>query len=338
MFVVASREAAGMSLTVAIPDTFSGPLDLLLHLIRRDEMDIHDIPIGQLTNSYLEEMEKLDFVDVDEAAEFLDLASRLLEIKGRMLLPPEEPVDGEEAEEDDFDPRSGLVEALLEYRRFKEAAKMLGDLAEEQERRYPRIAPRVDFGVVEDMASSADSLDLMTAFQSMLLRIVPVEASTEITYTEVPTSVRIRQIEEVLASAGKARFSLLLSEKPTRREMVGFFIAILELVRQGRLIARQTDKFSDIVLEKAEPRRMRPVRPGAPLGMDKNGVSRGTRSAGKARFPAFSLFPPLPDPRRAGKTGAGAVTRNPPAFLPVAPKLRSGKKRRAPSRVPRFFC
>ena len=118
-----------MSLNVTIPDTFNGPLDLLLHLIRRDEMDIYDIPIARLAASYLEEMRKLAIVDVDEAAEFLDLASRLLEIKSRMLMPPEERLDEEGEEEEDFDPRSGLVEALLEYRRFKDAARMLGEKA-----------------------------------------------------------------------------------------------------------------------------------------------------------------------------------------------------------------
>lgn len=243
-----------MSLNVTIPETFSGPLDLLLHLIRRDEMDIHDIPIAQLTSAYLEEMNKLDLVDVDEAAEFLDLASRLLEIKSRMLLPPEEVAEEEENDDEAFDPRSDLVEALLEYRRFKEAARLLGEMAEEHGRRYPRVAPRMEIGFVAEETEPADVMDLFAAFQTMLLKIVPAGESTEITYTEVPTSVRIDQIETVLISAGKTRFSLILSERPTRREMVGFFIAILEMVRQGRLIARQSVAFSDIILEKREPR------------------------------------------------------------------------------------
>ncbi len=242
-----------MSLNVTIPETFSGPLDLLLHLIRRDEMDIHDIPIAKLTSAYLEEMGKLDLVDVDEGAEFLDLASRLLEIKSRMLLPPEEVQEEDENEDEAFDPRSDLVEALLEYRRFKEAARLLGEMAEEHGRRYPRIAPRMEIDFIPEETEPADVMDLFAAFQTMLLKIVPSGDSTEITYTEVPTSVRIEQIETVLLSAGKTRFSLLLSEQPTRREMVGFFIAILELVRQGRVIARQSTAFADIVLEKREP-------------------------------------------------------------------------------------
>ncbi|MCC8166157.1 MAG: segregation/condensation protein A [Planctomycetes bacterium] len=115
-----------MSLNVTIPDTFNGPLGLLHSLILRDEIDIYDIPIARLTNSYLEEIKKLDIINVDEGAEFLDLASRLLEIKLRMLIPPEEREDEESDEDDDFDPRGSLVEALLEYRRFKDAARLLG--------------------------------------------------------------------------------------------------------------------------------------------------------------------------------------------------------------------
>ncbi len=242
-----------MSLTVTIPDTFNGPLDLLLHLIRRDEMDIYDIPIAQLTNSYLDEMQKLAIVDVDEAAEFLDLASRLLEIKSKMLMPDEEHPGDMEEDEDEFDPRADLVQSLLEYRRFKDAAKMLGEMAEEQARRYPRIAPRFEFHLIEE-APASDCMDLMQAFQNLLIRLMPEGGdSNVITYTEVPTSVRIEQIATVLLETGATRFSKLLSGTPDRREMVGFFIAMLELIRQGKLVARQSDNFSDIILERREP-------------------------------------------------------------------------------------
>ena len=241
-----------MSLTVNIPNTFSGPMDLLFSLIRRDEMDIYDINIAKLANSYLEEMRKLDIVDVDEAAEFLDLASRLLEIKSRMLVPPDER-DEQEEDDEDFDPRAGLVEALLEYRRFKDAARKLGEMAEEQTRRYPRIAPKMHFQFVGEEIESAGSEDLFLAFQSMLLKMMPENESNVITYTEIPTSIRIQQIQTVLLERGATRFSLLLSGAPNRQEMVGFFIAMLEMIRQGRLVARQADNFSDIILEYQEP-------------------------------------------------------------------------------------
>ncbi len=318
-----------MSLTVAIDDTFSGPLDLLLHLIRRDEMDIHDIPIARLTGAYLDEINKLQFVDVDEGAEFLDLTSRLLEIKGKMLLPPEELAEDEDQDDLDFDPRSDLVEALLEYRRFKEAARLLGDLAEEQSRRYPRVAPRLEFSFVDDTLETADSMDLFAAFQSMLLRIVPADESTEITYTEVPTSIRIEQIETILAEKGKARFSLLLSSQPTRREMVGFFIAILEMVRQGRVIARQHGKFSDIVLEKAEPRRRQAAATAVSIAA----------AAGRTGF--VGLFSPLAckDMRKTASFLKDLVAKKPPSGT-LFSRLDTRRTARVASvtACPCFFC
>ncbi len=298
-----------MSLNVTIPDTFDGPLGLLHYLIKREEIDIFDIPIAKLATAYLAEMRRMTNVDVDEAARFLDLASRLLEIKSRMLAPPEDLADGEEEEDEDFDPRAGLVEALLEYRRFKDAARLLGDLAEEQARRYPRLAPMPEFAPPPaGDGPTADSLDLMRAFQNLFFRLAPQNESNIITNNEVPTSVRIQQIETVLAETGRARFSLLLSGKPDRQEMVGFFIAILELIRQGRLVARQTENFSDIVLE---PKRA-PAAAAAAAGM-------GTR-----RIAAPRCF--LPAPADGGNAARDRASPPPPCAFPrPAPSRRSGQ-------------
>lgn len=240
-----------MSLNVTIPDTFNGPLGLLHSLIVRDEIDIYDIPIAKLTKSYCEEIEKMEVINIDEGAEFLDLASRLKDIKLRMLLPPEERLDDDEDEDDGFDPRSSLVEALLEYRRFKDAAKLLGELADEQARRFPRVAPRMQFRIVEpETEEDRDSLGLFLAMQSMLDRLSAPEV---IESHEIPIATRIQQIQEVLVTRGTTRFSLLLSSTPDRKEMVAFFVAILELIRRGELKARQTESFSDIILERREP-------------------------------------------------------------------------------------
>lgn len=242
-----------MSLNVVIPDTFNGPLGLLHSLIVRDEIDIYDIPIARLAASYCEEIAKMAVIDIDEGTEFLDLASRLQDIKLRMLLPPEERPDGGEDEEELDDPRSGLVESLLEYRRFKDAARLLGELAEEQERRYPRVSPRMQFRFVEPEEEDAnDGVGLLLAMQSMLDRLSAPEV---IESREIPIATRIEQIREVLLRRETARFSFLLSSAPDRREIVAFFIAILELIRRGELRARQTDNFSDIILERRRPDR-----------------------------------------------------------------------------------
>lgn len=306
-----------MSLNVTIPDTFNGPLDLLLHLIRRDEMDIYDIPVSRLTNSYLAELEKPGVINVDEGAEFLDLASRLLEIKSRMLVPADEPEESGEEEEDDFDPRSGLVEALLEYRRFKDAAKLLGDMAEEQSRRYPRVSPRMEFDLSPERAA-AGSDDLMRAFRNLLDRMLSVisDHPDVITYTEVSIATRAEQIVENLGAVGKTRFSRLLSDKPSKSEMVGLFIAMLELVRLGKIVARQSGNFSDIVIERRE----------APAVPPERGGGRGGLAAPVSFFPAIARE----SGRRADSRARERVAA-PPVF-PAAPPAPPSRHKRSAAR------
>lgn len=319
-----------MSLNVTIPDTFNGPLGLLHSLIVRDEIDIHDIPIARLTASYCEEIEKMEVINIDEGAEFLDLASRLKDIKLRMLLPPEETPEGEEDEDGDdaYDPRSDLVRSLLEYRRFKDASRLLAELADEQSRRYPRVAPRLRFveNAPEDDGDAPDGSGLYLAMQTMLDRMV--SAPDTIESHEIPISTRIDQIREVLSRRERTRFSLLLSSKNvTRREMVGFFVAILELVRRGLVVARQTDNFSDIILE----RRQQPTRQDARTGrarlrpgacfpdaaaLFRRPAGGGKKKAGRAAArPPAALFPKCGRTRSSGKGVAGGADRRPPASL-----------------------
>ncbi len=304
-----------MSLNVAIPDTFSGPLGLLHSLIIRDEIDIYDIPIAKLTASYCEEIARMEVINIDEGAEFLDLASRLKDIKLRMLLPPEDLPEDDGDGDDGFDPRASLVEALLEYRRFKDAARLLGELAEEQARRFPRVAPRMQFRIIEaESGEDRDSLGLLLAMQSMLERLSAPEV---IESHEIPIATRIEQIREVLLKRGVTRFSLLLSSTPNRKEMVAFFVAMLELIRRGELAARQTESFSDIILEKREPR------------LEAGGVGRRVR---RLRFRAASGFPVAVSFRRRAVSLAMVV----PAF-PVAVVVAARRGRRA-SRFPPRFC
>ncbi|MDR3078325.1 MAG: segregation/condensation protein A [Planctomycetota bacterium] len=310
-----------MSLNVAIPDTFSGPMHLLLELIRREEMDIHDINVARLASAYLEELDRLDSFDMDETAEFLSLASRLLEIKSRILAPPEKAEEEGEDESEDWDPRSGLVEALLEYRRFKEAAGRLDGMAAEQARRHPRLPPPMSGPAGPAADRSIGGLELMLAFQSLLERLASRRKGRDfsLSHREVPISQRIQQITTVLAEAGRARFSLLLSSLPDRLEMVGFFIAMLEMIRQGVLVARQADDFTDIILEAREkppepagrPRRRAPViaRLSSPPARRTAGIRR--RAAPVRLFPAKT-----PAARRRAGSG-GESTRIPPPWRPV---------------------
>jgi len=238
---------------VQVENTFRGPLDLLLYLVKRDEIDIHDIPISHLTRAYLEELDRLRDLDIDLASEFLAMASLLMEIKSRMLLPPG--TTGEEDEdEENFDPRAGLVQALLEYKRFKEAAETLGHLAEDHSRRFARLAPPPEFFIEDESEQIADAgvYDLLAAFQKMI-NAMRVSEAVEIVSDEVSTEVRIEQITTVLRDRDHVRFSELLSDEPSKSEMVGFFIAMLELIRLKQVRAYQTADFSEIYLEKRRP-------------------------------------------------------------------------------------
>lgn len=285
-------------------------MGLLHELVLRNEIDVYDIPIGRLATEYLEAIGSMEFINVDEEVEFLNLASRLHEIKMRMLLPPEERPEGEEDDEEDFDPRSGLVEALLEYRRFKDAAKMLTEMADEQSSRYPRVAPRMEFRFVPETGDSVDCLDLFTAFQGLLDRM---SAPDEIPYYEKPISARVEQIRMVLTHRDSIRFSFLLSDTPDVGEMVGLFIAMLELIRQGHLYARQSGDFSDIILE----RRVR---------QDETAAKPLARPARTFCFPAVRFA----SPRRR------AFAPPPPPAFPLPPPAPARKPERVRPAAPRF--
>ena len=230
---------------IEVQNMFSGPLDLLLYLVRRDEIDIHDIPVGHVTREYLLELNKMQEIDVDAGGEFLAMASMLTEIKGRMLLPD---ISTEDEEEDEiYDPRQGLVEALLEYKKFKEVAAELQGMSSELENRYSRIVLEPEFqSVIKEKAEEVGALDLLAAFQRIARKMLNERAPREIVSEEVPTEVRIQQIEEVVALRGRVSFSSILSDSPSEDEMVGFFIAMLELIRMKKIQAQQAIDFSEI--------------------------------------------------------------------------------------------
>jgi segregation and condensation protein A len=311
-----------MAHPVLLENTFQGPMDLLLYLVRRDEIDIHDIPIAHLTREYRKELERRTDIPVDQASEFLAMASMLVEIKSRMLLPPAETPEGEE-EEALIDPRQGLVQALLEYKRFKEAAAELGTMAERQALRFQRIAPSFFSPEAEPGAiENANAFDLLAAFQKMVRTMLTREAQ-EIVSDEVPTEVRIAQILEAVRTAGQTRFSRLLSSRPTKGEMVGFFIALLETIRLRHVWARQTADFSDIRIDLRRPEDRAPPA---------DGLRERRDAPGGARWPPAPFLPlrrarapgePIPPPRRRS------------ALFPLAAARPAAARR--PTPAPRRF-
>lgn len=230
--------------SVEIEATFRGPLDLLLYLVQREEIDIHDIPIARLTQAYLAELESMKDLDLDTASEFMAMASMLLELKSRMLLPSPPAEEGEEEVED---PRQGLVQALLEYKRFKDLALELERLAERRALQFPRTPsypalPPEERGTIEE----ANVYDLFVAFQKMLRRLV--KKPDEIVCEEPPLEVRIETLLQRVRRKDRLPFSSLFSDRPTKIEMVGYFLALLETIRLGKIRAVQAEDFSEIYL------------------------------------------------------------------------------------------
>jgi len=221
-------------------DVFEGPLDLLLFLIKRDEIDIYDIPVAHITKQYLEYIELMKVLNLEVAGEFIVMAATLIRIKARMLLP--KTVDEEEEE----DPREELVQALLEYRKYKEASFVLKEREEEQSHWFPRT----DFSFLEKLPKEeilveASLYDLMSAFKK-ILDSHPKETFHTINYPKVAIEERIEYVLNCVAQKDGVIFTELFSDSPVKLVMVVTFMAILELIRLERIYIRQTKHFSEI--------------------------------------------------------------------------------------------
>lgn len=232
-------------------EKYEGPLDLLLDLIRKQQIDITDIPISTITAQYLEYMEKARELDIDLSAEFVYMAATLIHIKSRMLLPQDPALqkDGDGLE----DPRKELVDRLLEHEKFKNAAEMLQQkrLIEENVWSNPQAKT---FGSEEDPGLAVTLFDLVKAFGEILERaknrpIYEVETA-DVTVTDMIRYLKDRFVE---AGAGQPVFILRLFEQQrTRRAMIVLFLAVLEAVRMQAVVVTQKDLFGEIALARHE--------------------------------------------------------------------------------------
>lgn len=232
-------------------NAFEGPLDLLLHLIRRAEVDIQDIPISTLTDQYIEHLQGIESIDIEMAGEFLVMAATLMEIKARTIAPPDQsPTDGDEGESrrrrDSDDPRADLVRQLLAYKQIREAAEALETRREEWGRRHPsgrahaEAPPSPSDGRQDDEGVDVEDLslyDLARAF-ARILETVDVERATkgahEVSYDDTPIEEHAADIVDRLRGMGEgSRLTLrAVMLGRTRSEMVGLFLATLELIRR----------------------------------------------------------------------------------------------------------
>ncbi len=227
-------------------DVFEGPLDLLLYLIKKDEVDIYNIPIERVTKQYMEYLSLMKLLDLNIAGEFIVMAATLMMIKSRILLPVDERPEMEDEEED---PRWELVKQLVEYKKFKEAAAHLQQREYFQENIFTRGS---DSGLVVEPDAGVglgdvSLFDLISAFNEALKKI-KVDDFGEI-YDEKFTVVdKIEFVLGTVRDKGKATFSSLFEKAASRNEIVCTFLAILELIRLRQLVAQQDGDFGEIVI------------------------------------------------------------------------------------------
>lgn len=224
-------------------EIYNGPLDLLLYLIRREEVDIYDIPIAKITDQYMVHLDKLQKVDIGLAGDFLVMASTLMYIKSRTLLPRTEIVEGEEEE----DPRLELVKQLLEYKRYKETTTTIAKWAEEKSKRYPRPKER-QINEDETEQVSLDEIDVWRIAQlfSNFMKQTLGDVSTTIIYDNIPTQTYMNMVINSLINTYTISFNELSFKTRDETEIAGFFLALLELVHLKKIRLEQHEEFGEI--------------------------------------------------------------------------------------------
>ncbi|MEX0653967.1 MAG: segregation/condensation protein A [Phycisphaeraceae bacterium] len=241
-------------------EAYAGPLDLLLYLVRRHEIDLHDIPVAKLTEQYLEHLKLIDLMDMDQAGEFLVMAATLLEIKSQMLMPrPEEAAEGDaddaEAAEE-RDPRFDLVQQLLAYKRYKDASRALERQHEDWSQRFaihpvrPQQAERAE-GEAEPVELDLDDVNVMDLCQAFarMLDAIGHQGDHQVTVDDTPISLHAADIFDRLQREGAMTLQQIFVGRSNRGEMIGLFLATLELVRENKVRVVQGDVDSEIRLE-----------------------------------------------------------------------------------------
>jgi segregation and condensation protein A len=231
-----------MSYHVAL-EAFHGPLDLLLYLVKRNEVDVLDIPVAKLADQFLDHMQMARELDVELAGDFLVLAATLMELKSRSLLPADP--EAEEAEADD--PRRELVRQLLEYRRFKDAAAALEARAEAAAARVPRTPAEEPAAGGPPPVRAVEVWDLVSAF-ARLVRETRALATTAVVVDDTPQHIHEQRVLARVRAAGRLAFRELFDPPHHRARLVGLFLAALELVKQQQVSAEQGETFGEIWL------------------------------------------------------------------------------------------
>ena len=256
-------------------DVYNGPLDLLMYLIKRDELDIYDIPIKQITDSYMQyvnmlrNLSKEQGLDINVAGDFLVMAATLMEIKSAMLLPRQDisSGDGTSAAAELADPRYELVQKLLEYKRFKDSAAMLERQQHLHADRFPRWPAKMEGIADEPQPVDLEEVqiwDLLDAFNRLMKEVGGRKKFHEVTYDDTPIDLHAADIEDRLEREGRLTLRDLITGRKTKSEMVGVFLALLELIREKKILVEQVAATDDIDIVPA-PEEHRKTYKGASL-------------------------------------------------------------------------
>ena len=224
-------------------DIFRGPLDLLLYLVRKHEVEVAELPIAPITEQFLQYLELLKELDVNAVGDFLDMASTLIEIKSRMVLPR-----AEEVEETLEDPRQELVQRLLQYKRYRDAASILEERSRRWQEHYPRLAndlPTRKRNLADEPIHEVELWDLVSAFGRVIRENVATRPSN-IVYDETPIHIYMQRIHARLMREGKIAFGELFQPGMHKSSYIGMFLAILELVRHHGVWAEQNELFGEM--------------------------------------------------------------------------------------------
>jgi segregation and condensation protein A len=228
-------------------DLFSGPLDLLLYLVRRNEVDVAQLPIARITHQFLQFLEVLEFLDLDLVGDFIVVASTLVEIKSRQVLPRAEEETSDEIPIGD-DPSSELIQQLLQYKRYKDAALAMEQRAADWQERYPRLSddrPSAGKDHAEDPIKEVELWDLVSALSRVLQKKI-VEETSSIRYDDTPISTYVDRIGARVRESGRVPFSEFFEGTNLRSKIIGIFLAVLELLRHHGFRADQVSEFGEI--------------------------------------------------------------------------------------------
>jgi len=227
-------------------EVFEGPLDLLLYLIKKEEVDIYEVNLTKLATQFIEYIETMRLLDLEVAGEFLVMASTLMYIKSRELLPVEQQVQVE-GEDEGEDPRWELIRQLVEYKKFKDAAAQLQVLEVTRENTFPRLPIKPEFEAERPTVKPEVSIfDLLNAVNSVLQRFTKRDDLRDIFEEKWTVSEKIEFVMKSIAERGRVTFTELFAQAASRSEVVCTFLALLELIRLKQLVCQQPEPFAEI--------------------------------------------------------------------------------------------